>query len=180
MSRLRRRPLLVGSAMLFAALSCAPAPSNPTDAGASTQTDAAPADGGLALDSGHGLDVGMPPPADAGDPPAVDSGPLAPADSGPPPVPDAGEPPAEDAGTRQVQAGDPCDYPNEAICDEANRPLLICQGDSFQAPWDPGFCSDCETDPNGKLVSHCAVPGFVGLDRAGRFRGKAPSLRRLS
>ncbi|MBM65042.1 MAG: hypothetical protein CMH55_02260 [Myxococcales bacterium] len=180
MSRLRRRPLLVGSAVLFAALSCTPSPWGFTDAGVPVQQDAALVDGGQASDTGSVPDANDPPAQDAGEAPLTDTGAPAPIDSGPAPAPDGGQEPAEDAGARPVQAGDPCDYPNEAICDEHNRPLLICQGRSFQPPWDPEFCSDCEEDANGKMVSHCAVPGFVGIDRAGRFRGSAPALRRLS
>ena len=189
MSRLQRRPLLVGSAVLFAALACSPSQPSATDTGSPIQRDASQLDSGTELDVGlpPGQDSGTPPatdsgvsPADVGTPPPEDAGAPPPEDAGAPPPEDAGAPPPEDAGVRPVQAGDPCDYPNEAVCDENNRPLLICQGDSFQPPWDPLACSDCEADEQGKLVSFCAVPGFIGIDRAGRNRGPAPSLRHLS
>ncbi|MEC7750299.1 MAG: hypothetical protein VX405_02200 [Myxococcota bacterium] len=178
MSRLRRQPLLVGSAVLFAALSCTPAQPPSSDTGKTRPPDAAMIDGGEDADTGTQLDSGGQQVPDTGGASSMDSGVNPPADTGS--ETDAGEPSGEDAGAQQVQAGDPCDYPGEAVCDENNRPTLICQGRSFQPPWNPEFCSDCEVDPNGKLVSNCAVPGFVGLDRAGRFRGDAPSIRRLS
>jgi hypothetical protein len=66
-----------------------------------------------------------------------------------------------------------------AWCDETATPVLSCWWDGNANTWQPYDPNQdfCWCDPQGEPGPvYCAVPGFVGLERAGRVR-KAPSLR---
>jgi hypothetical protein len=74
-----------------------------------------------------------------------------------------------------VELGGPCFYADAAVCDAQGIATLICQG----GVWAEGYewCAPCEEDLRGVQVSYCAVPGFIGIDRAGRPRKPARHLR---
>ncbi len=69
-----------------------------------------------------------------------------------------------------AQAGDPCDEEGDDQC-LADGSVLACSDGQWE---DDPMCT-CEplTD-----AMQCAIPGFVGLDRAGRVRRAGRSLRR--
>ena len=227
MSRYRKRPLLIGGALLFGGCE-APAPSGPRiDSGtggpapdASERQDAAPLlDTGSVADSGPLLDSGPPPLVDAGNPPhdagsSPDAGSLP--DAGRPPVPPNNGDPCTDRGdaycarsqaqffctgthwqrtdnfacqpcdqgrgfsgygsaTCTVNAQAACAHRNQAWCDEHLEASMVCWS---QWTTTDGMCSPCRLDQEGYLITFCAVPGFIGLDRAGRTRQAGQSLRR--
>lgn len=74
--------------------------------------------------------------------------------------------------TTTVKAGDPCDEePWTAICDETTKDvLLICMGEKWNTPQQLDvFACFCD-ESQGKPIAACAVPGFVGIAKAGRSR----------
>jgi hypothetical protein len=73
-----------------------------------------------------------------------------------------------------VVVGERCFYRSAAVCNAENQPIHICQGNWTS---EVNFCSPCQIDGRGVRTSTCAVPGFVGLDRAGRPRRAAQRLR---
>ena len=228
MNRYRKRPLLIGGALLFGGCG-EPAPSAPRiDSGpgslpdATPHTDAAPPlDTGSVADSGPLLDSG-PPPVDTGVTP-LDTG-TPPHDAGAPPR-DAGAPPvAPNNGDRCTDRGDAfcargqirffctgthwqrtdnfdchagcsqgraftgygdgactvnaqaaCAHNNQAWCNEQLEASMVCWSNWTTTD---GLCSPCRLDQEGYLITSCAVPGFIGLDRAGRTRQAGQSLRR--
>jgi hypothetical protein len=95
-------------------------------------------------------------------------------------VPDAAPPPAMCGD----QIGQPCEVSNEGCCDAAGNGQVWCQPDAngaltYQAI-PPDFFCNCYDDPaTGKTMVACAVPGFVGIDRAHRTRRTGRRLRDL-
>ncbi|GMV41042.1 MAG: hypothetical protein AMXMBFR64_27580 [Myxococcales bacterium] len=93
---------------------------------------------------------------------------------------DAGSPDTSDPNAPKL--GDPCEMGYTAWCDASATPTLFCGWTEAGQAWIPyendgsQYCW-CEpaTSPG---ITYCAVPGFVGLDRAGRAR-KARTLRSL-
>lgn len=93
---------------------------------------------------------------------------------------DAGSPDTTDPTAPQL--GEPCDMGYTAWCDAAMTPTLFCGWTETGQAWIPYvddgnqlcWCDEA-TSPG---ITYCAVPGFVGLDRAGRTR-KARTLRSL-
>lgn len=69
-----------------------------------------------------------------------------------------------------LQPGDPCDEDGSTEC-LADGSVLLCTDGEWQ---DDPMCT-CEPLTG---VMQCAVPGFVGLDRAGRVRRAGRTLRR--
>ncbi len=96
-------------------------------------------------------------------------------------VPDAGPPPAMCGD----QVGQPCEISTEGCCDAAGNGLVWCQPDANGALTyqliPPDFFCNCYDDPaTGKTMVACAVPGFVGIDRADRPRRTGRRLRDLA
>ena len=99
-----------------------------------------------------------------------------------------------DAGTSECQLltvdnalGEKCSDPMSAICDPDNPQdvALLCHNTTWQKMSDLSqeypfgcFC-DQGPDPCKYAFAACAVPGFVGLDRAGRVRVAPRKLRRV-
>lgn len=69
-----------------------------------------------------------------------------------------------------------CTRMGQGFCDENLRPEAVCQG-SWVSLENDGMCSDCELDDQGYLRTACAVPGFIGIHRAGQPRHPGHSLR---
>jgi hypothetical protein len=69
-----------------------------------------------------------------------------------------------------AQAGDPCDDEGDDQC-LADGSVLVCS----DGAWAEDATCTCEPLTG---VMQCAIPGFVGLDRAGRVRRARRSLRR--
>jgi len=76
-----------------------------------------------------------------------------------------------------VLGGAECSHRNQAFCDEQLRPEAVC-GIRWQMLDNDGMCSPCEVDQVGYLTTACAVPGFIGLHRAGQSRHPGQSIRR--
>ena len=82
------------------------------------------------------------------------------------------------------QAGQPCVVPSEGCCDANGVGLLWCQPDAngaltYQIIPPDYFCNCYEEPGSGKTMVACAVPGFVGIDRAHRPRAMGRRLRDL-
>jgi hypothetical protein len=83
------------------------------------------------------------------------------------------------------QVGQPCEVSTEGCCDAAGTGLVWCQPDANGALTyqliPPDFFCNCYDDPaTGKTMVACAVPGFVGIDRADRPRRTGRRLRDLA
>ena len=74
-----------------------------------------------------------------------------------------------------AEMGARCFYPSAAVCDRDGIATLICQAGVWAAGDE--WCAPCEDDLRGVQVSYCAVPGFIGIDRAGRPRTPAHRIR---
>ncbi|MEZ4434558.1 MAG: hypothetical protein R3F65_19320 [bacterium] len=101
-----------------------------------------------------------------------------------PPEPDMA-PPEPDLGVVGCAdlIGDRCEVDNEGCC-VGGVPEAMCGRDATGAlSWQPipadWFCN-CFPDDSGRDMVVCAVPGFVGVERAGRIHGAAPCLRTLA
>lgn len=100
-------------------------------------------------------------------------------------VPDLG-PPEPDMAPPAMCAdliGQGCQINNEGCCPDGQNPEAVCWGDANgRMVWQsiPGdFFCNCIQDPNQTTFEViCAVPGFVGVGRAGR-RLRGPRLRDL-
>jgi len=71
--------------------------------------------------------------------------------------------------------GQPCETSNEGCCDPQGNGQVWCQPDAagnmtFQAIPAEFFCNCYLDEGTGKTMVACAVPGFVGIDRAHRPR----------
>jgi hypothetical protein len=183
MSYYRKRPLLIGAALLFGAPGCWAAPIGPSgptrdaglaapDAGQAEQDAGQLADIGGPVDSGTPTsdtavhpadDAGVEPADDAGVEPADDAGVEPADDAGVEPADDAGVEPANDAGIQPPAPGEPCEPDGSAACDiGTTMPDLICIRGVWTAVergWTDtdllcGICSDI--DPFGVGTSQCA------------------------
>jgi hypothetical protein len=81
--------------------------------------------------------------------------------------------------------GQPCETSNEGCCDAAGNGQVWCQLDAagnmtYQAIPPDFFCNCYVDEANGKTMVACAVPGFVGIDRAHRPRHMGRRLRDLN
>ena len=73
--------------------------------------------------------------------------------------------------------GQRCQNPDQGCCDN-NQPVLVCRGGALVEPGPDDFACGCATS-DGLSQVFCAVPGFVGIAKAGRLRKKARRLRDL-
>lgn len=80
--------------------------------------------------------------------------------------------------------GAPCEVRDEGCCNDAERPDAVCwPNDTGALSWQtlpPDFFCFCSPGPEGRPMVACAVPGFVGIERAGRTYPHAPCLRTLA
>jgi hypothetical protein len=81
--------------------------------------------------------------------------------------------------------GQSCTVEWQAMCDAQNKATMICQpsyengmrtGLKWQKAGDYCVCAP----QDGVIKASCAVPGFVGIARAGRPRPAAPGLRAVT
>ena len=136
-------------------------------------------------------------PADLGDPdlaPPLDAEPIdaepidaEPIDLGPDPdmamAPDLLPPDAGGAMTCADLMGQACDLRDEGCCVDGNPQAVCWANETGGLSWQPipgDFFCNCIPNGDGREVVICAVPGFVGIARAGRRRPAAPSLRALA
>jgi hypothetical protein len=75
-----------------------------------------------------------------------------------------------------VNAQAACAHNNQAWCDEQLVASMVCWSTWTNSD---GMCDPCRLDQEGYLITSCATPGFIGLDRAGRIRQAGQSLRHL-
>jgi hypothetical protein len=108
------------------------------------------------------------------------------ADVPPPPPVDGGMPPQPDVVVPPMMCldlvGQACDTSNEGCCDAQGNGQVWCQPDAngamvYQAIPPDFFCNCYVDEATGKTMVACAVPGFVGIDRAHRPRRMGRRLR---
>ena len=157
-------------------------PAGGTPAGG-TPAGGTPAPGGAvppAPDADLRLDAAV---TDAAVPPPVDSAVPPTPDAAVPPTPDAAVPPTPDAAPPSACAdlvGQPCEMQSDGCCEPADRPQLSCEFDAnARLVWtvvaQPDLCV-CDSS-SGRTQVFCAVPGFVGITRAGRRQASGRRLR---
>jgi hypothetical protein len=82
-----------------------------------------------------------------------------------------------DAGLQPAVLGQPCEASGDLACDAGGDVLVCSKAGQAEGAWkafDNGSEMNCSCSSDGRPV--CSVPGFIGLERAGRAR-RAPSLR---
>lgn len=152
-----KRPLIVGSALLFGTLSCYEAPTPPVE------------DGELTTEP---TDASGPHTADTGSPDASQ------ADLS---VPHEGIPCLQRADQPCERIHEACCDGADML---SGQPLVTCEVVGDRMIWrryradQPEFCECDMNDALGYASLLCAVPGFVGITRGGR-RARAQNARRL-
>lgn len=79
--------------------------------------------------------------------------------------------------------GQGCEVSDEGCCVEGSPQAVCWRNETGGLSWQPipgDFFCNCIPDGAGREMVICAVPGFVGIARAGRRAPVAPSLRALA
>lgn len=104
---------------------------------------------------------------------------LAPPDMQPPDM----QPPDQGVAACADLFGQPCAVNNEGCCTGGDAEAVCWPNETGALSWQPipgdWFCN-CFPDDTGREMVACAVPGFVGIARAGRVHRDAPCLRTLA